>query len=232
MKKILKVMPVVVGLAAAGDPAAVLAQEADPAPKERPMAPEEIAIDIIKKSTTTVQALKERQRFTQLLREARGAMIVPEVLKAGFIVGGKGGRGVVMARTEDGGWSYPAFYRIHAASVGLQFGVEVAQIALLIMSDKALDAVLAGDVELGAGVSVAVGPLGGAGEISTQSDVFTFSINKGAFAGVSFEGAVISTNEARNEVFYGQAATAEDIVKKGLFKNPAADGLRAALASK
>ncbi len=231
MKNFLKILLPVVGLALAGFSAGALAQEADPAPKDKPMAPEEVAIDIVKKSTATVKALKDRPRFTKLLRNARGVMVVPEVLKAGFIVGGKGGRGLVMARNSYGEWGYPAFYRIHAASVGLQFGVEVAQIALVIMSDKALDAVLAGDVELGAGLSVAVGSLGGAGEINTQTDVYSFSINQGAFAGISFEGAKISSNETRNEVFYGQPATAEDIVKKGLFKNSKADGLRAALAS-
>src|SRR5579885_3198510 len=104
------------------------------------------------------------------LRRSHGVMIIPALVKGGFIFGAQGGTGVLLSRDpKTGSWSYPAFYAMGAGSFGLQIGLEVSKIMLIIMNDKAMNAMMAAEFKLGAEAGIAVATLGGGAEASTTA---------------------------------------------------------------
>jgi lipid-binding SYLF domain-containing protein len=140
--------------------------------------------------------------FRWKLREARGVLIFPKVVKAGFIFGGSGGRGVLVARGDEGeDWSPPVFYTMGSGSVGLQIGAEVSEVVLLVMSQKGIDALLSSKVQFGGDVSIAAGPVG-QGVQGASADVLGFARAKGAFAGLSLDSAYVDPDDSRNEAYY------------------------------
>ncbi|MEQ8246708.1 MAG: lipid-binding SYLF domain-containing protein [Alphaproteobacteria bacterium] len=167
-----------------------------------------------------------------LLSRAQGVLILPQMLKAGFIVGGEGGSGVMLVRKGES-WTPPAFYTMGAGSIGLQFGAQASEVVLLLMTKRAVDAVLFNKVKLGADASVAAGPIGAGIEAATttnfREDVYSYSKSKGLFAGASVEGAVIEQRESLNREYYGRNVSPEDILFKNAVTNPEADVLRQAL---
>ncbi|MFP6743011.1 MAG: lipid-binding SYLF domain-containing protein [Alphaproteobacteria bacterium] len=174
--------------------------------------------------------------FPALLSQAKAVLVVPELVKAGFIFGGEGGLGVLLVRNpETGEWSPPAFYTMAAASVGLQIGVQVSKVMFLIMTDGGLSALMSDKLTLGADASIAAGPMGAGIEAGTtfnaDVDIYSFAQTKGLFGGLSFEGAVLVPDDDANEAYYGKAVTARGVVILGEVENSAADDLREALAS-
>lgn len=169
-----------------------------------------------------------------LMKDAKGVLIIPSLLKAAFFFGAEGGTGVLLGRRADGGWSYPAFYTLGGASFGLQWGGEATEVMLLIMNDHAMDAVLKHQVKLGGDASIAVGPVGAGAEAATTTaigaDIYSFAKAKGLYAGISLEGSVVYGRETLNEAYYGSGATARAIIVEGKHANPGADILRAVLA--
>ena len=168
------------------------------------------------------------------LRRARAVMVIPSLLKGGFLIGGESGTGVLVARNPDGSWGYPAFYSIASGSIGLQAGIQDSEVMFVIMTDKGLQAVLQSRFKLGVDASLAAGPLGGTGvEGSTTAaftaDIYSFSRNRGVFIGISFEGTVTSEQRAQNRAYYGRMVTGADIVLGGRLRHPGADALRRAL---
>ena len=155
---------------------------------------------------TNQQALVERARLSfdemirnpdypalpDLLRRARAVLIVPEMLKGAFFIGGEGGNGVLLVRQPGEAWSYPAFYTMGSGSLGLQFGGQVGQVVMTIMTERALNAVLAGEVTVGANVRAALVTagmgLGAATAIDRNADMFAFWDSQGLFAGAAVEG--------------------------------------------
>ena len=119
-------------------------------------------------------------------------LISPSITRAGFVVGGSGGDALLLARDDGGRWAGPAFYNMGTASVGFQAGVDQSEVVILVMNEKALDALLSRSVKLGGDASVAAGPVGVGASGTVNADMITFSRSKGLFAGVSLEGAVIS----------------------------------------
>ncbi len=175
------------------------------------------------------------ESFPALLAEAKAVLVVPELVKAGFIFGGEGGYGVLLVRDpETGEWSPPAFYTMAAASVGLQIGVQVSKVLFLIMTEGGLEAMMSDKLTLGADASIAAGPIGAGIEAGTtfnaEVDIYSFAHTKGLFGGVSFEGAVLVPDDDANEAYYGKAVAARGVVILGDVENSAADGLRNALA--
>lgn len=174
--------------------------------------------------------------FPGLLKRAKAVVVVPELVKAGFIIGGEGGSGMLLVRdSETGEWGYPAFYTMAAASIGLQFGAQVSKVMFLVMTDGGLEAMMSDKLTLGADVSIAAGPVGAGIEVGTtlniDADIYSFSHTKGLFGGVSFEGAVLVPDDDANEAYYGKPITARGIVILREVKNANADGLRAALVT-
>jgi SH3 domain-containing YSC84-like protein 1 len=163
--------------------------------------------------------------FRDNLPSARGVLIVPTFLRAGFIFGGAGGNGTLLVRDNAGNWSYPAFYTVASGSVGFQAGAEVAEVILMIRSQRGADAMLSNSFKLGANASVAAGPVG-AGAQAQTSDILAFSRSKGLYGGVNLDGSVITTRDAWNSTYYGRQVRPVDILVSRNVSNSQADRLR------
>lgn len=163
------------------------------------------------------------------LGKAEGVLIIPALIKGAFIVGGSGGSGVLLAKGDNNQWSYPAFYTMGSGSIGLQIGGEVSEIVLMVMTKGGMDSLLASSFKLGTDASVAAGPVG-VGAKAQAVDILAFSRTKGAFAGLSLEGAVIKVRPEYNSAYYGRDIRTTDIFVTKAVSNPHADELRNSVA--
>jgi lipid-binding SYLF domain-containing protein len=146
----------------------------------------------------------------QLFQTARGVMVVPQLVKGGFWIGGEGGNGILMAR-HGNRWSNPAFYTLASASFGLQIGLEVAEVVLFVMSERALNAWMQDQVKLGgqAGLTVLVLGSNASAAATTHAnvDVIAWAKAKGAYAGITLEGSIIKPRNEWNAAYYGRPVT-------------------------
>lgn len=163
------------------------------------------------------------------LGQARAVVISPRMTRAAFFFGGAGGEALVLARDRGGRWAGPAFYNLGAGTVGVQFGVEVSEVVMLVMSDKALDALLSRSFKLGGDVSVAAGPVGVGKAATVGADMISFARSKGAYVGIGLDGALIAPDEAANHAFYGRPASPADILVRGSVDSRAAAPLQQTL---
>ena len=162
---------------------------------------------------------------SDLVRKARAVVIFPGMVKAGFIVGGQYGAGLVVARQADGHFGAPAFYTMGGVSAGLQIGAQAVDVIMLVMNQKGLDGILHNKVKFGADIGVAAGPVGRRAEAGVTgadlyADVYSYSRAKGAFAGVSLEGGGLEYDAQTTKAFYGRALTATEILSKGAVAPP------------
>ena len=145
----------------------------------------------------------------ELLDRAEAVAVFPGVLKAGFVVGGRGGSGVISRRVR-GGWSAPAFFKMGGASVGAQIGASKTDFVLLFMNPGALRGLLEDKLEIGGEASAAAGPVGRAASATTNltldAGILSYSRSKGAFVGLEIKGAVINPDNNLNEAVYGRKA--------------------------
>ena len=143
-----------------------------------------------------------------LMHQAKGVAIIPHVVKAGFVVDRRFGRGVILVRRPDGSWSDPIFVTLSGGGVGLEAGVESTDLVLVFRTEGSLDHILKGKgaLTLGADVAVAAGPLGREAEAATdrllKAEVFSYSRSRGLFAGLSLEGDRVQVDAGANEAFY------------------------------
>src|SRR5712691_5802961 len=138
--------------------------------------------------------------FQRHVGSAKAVLIAPQVVKAGWIFGGSGGRAVLFARNEQTGrWEGPAFYNLATASVGFQAGIAVSETVTLVMTEKGLNTLLAHSVKLGGDASVAAGPVGAGANSDVTTDFIAFSRSKGLYGGLNLEGAVIGVSNDWNE---------------------------------
>jgi len=167
----------------------------------------------------------------QLLRRARAVLIVPRLVKGGFIVGGEGGNGVLMARRKSG-WSEPAFYVIGAASFGLQIGLEQAEMVLIVMSEKGLNGILRDQFKIGAQAGITVVTLGsnveGALSGPNVPDIVVWSSSSGLYGGLTVDGSVIRSQPNLDAEYYGRQVTTKDVLY-GNIRAPQAAELRRAM---
>ena len=182
-------------------------------------------------AAATVDDMRSDQTFgpsRDLLRRARAILIVPSLVKGGFVFGAEGGEGVLLARRGHG-WSSPAFYTIGSASFGLQIGVELAQLVMFVMSDRALRAIERDKFKLGAGAGLTVITVGANAQAATggnlSGDIIVWSSTKGAYGGLTVEGSVLAPETDANEDFYGHRANVREILADEV-TNSAADRLR------
>jgi lipid-binding SYLF domain-containing protein len=144
-----------------------------------------------------------------LMHDAQGVAVIPHVIKAGFFIGGRFGRGVVMARQPNGDWSNPVFISLAGGSVGWQAGVQSTDVILVFKTREGVRRLLEGKdkVTLGADIGVAAGPVGRQAEASTdgqlKAEIYSYSRSRGLFAGVSLEGAGLLVDGDANAAFYG-----------------------------
>jgi lipid-binding SYLF domain-containing protein len=171
--------------------------------------------------------------FRDLVKKARGVLIVPQLVRAGIIIGGSGGTGVLLGRDERTGvWSEPAFYTLGGASFGFQLGVDSSEVVLLFMTNRGVTTLLTNSLKLGGDASVALGPIGagiGGATAGLSADVVTFSRSRGLYGGISLEGAVVAVRESLNSAYYGRYVTPVDILMRREVSNPESAGLVAAL---
>jgi lipid-binding SYLF domain-containing protein len=174
--------------------------------------------------------MPEKRIPRNVLRHSKGLAILT-VIKAGFIFSGKGGQGVVVARTGHG-WSGPSFIATGGAGWGLQAGAQVTDFVIVLNNDDAVRAFSrGGNVTIGADVSAVAGPVGrtAEGAVAPTAAVYTYSKSKGLFAGVSLEGAVIGTQKDSNFRYYGRPVRADEILNGRVAPPPGAARLRRAL---
>lgn len=194
------------------------------------MSDEAILVD---QATTIVEGFAtdpDLDWFRKKVKEAKALLVIPQNLKGAFLVGGSGGSGVMLARdSKTGDWSYPAFYTLGAVSIGLQVGAEASEVILMIMTDRGMEKMLASNFKLGADVTLAAGPVGG-GATAKTADVLSYSRSKGAFVGMSVDGAVVKTRDKWNEKYYGKPVSPTDIIIRKSVSNPQADNLRTSVA--
>jgi len=138
----------------------------------------------------------------QNLNRARAVLIAPQIVRAGFIVGGSGGRAVLVAR-DGTTWSGPAFYNLATASVGFQAGVDVSEAVIVVMTEKGLNSLLSNSFKMGADASIAAGPVGASAGSTVTADLITFTRAKGVYGGLNLDGTVVSTNVPWNSAYYG-----------------------------
>jgi len=163
------------------------------------------------------------------LGDAEGLLIIPAMVKGAFIIGGSGGTGVLLSKGKDKQWSSPAFYTMGSGSIGFQWGGEVSEIILMVMTQKGMDHLLSSSFKLGADASVAAGPVG-VGTKAQTADILAYSRSKGAFAGVSLEGAVVKVRPKYNTAYYGKEVRPVDILVTRNISSPHADQLRNSVA--
>ncbi|MDT7041176.1 lipid-binding SYLF domain-containing protein [Candidatus Nitronereus thalassa] len=171
--------------------------------------------------------------FQEHVIDAKALLIIPQSLKGAFIFGAEGGSGVLIVRdSETHEWSHPAFYVLGGLSFGFQWGGQASEVIIMARTDGAVEKLYSSSFKLGGDASIAAGPYGGGVEGSTsanlRADFLSFSRSKGAFAGISFEGAVIYSSEDSNAAYYGKPARPIDIFVKKTVSNPHSDGLRQA----
>ena len=156
-----------------------------------------------------IMATREKSIPRDLLAKAEAVAVFPSVIKAGFIVGGRGGSGVISRRVA-GGWSAPAFFDLGGGSIGLQVGASSTDFILLFMNENAVDSLLGDKFEIGGEGSAAAGPVGRSASASTDlklnAQILSYSRSKGAFAGLELKGVVIKPDNEDNLQVYGMSA--------------------------
>jgi lipid-binding SYLF domain-containing protein len=159
-------------------------------------------------------------------KRAKAVLIAPKVTRAGFIIGGSGGRALVLARdAKTGKWAGPAFYVLVTGSVGFQAGVSVSETVSLVMTEKGVNSLLSSSFKMGGDVSVAAGPIGSGAKSDLVADFVSFSRSKGIYGGLNLDGTVASTADTWNRLYYGRAASAPDILIRETLHNKQANEL-------
>jgi lipid-binding SYLF domain-containing protein len=134
---------------------------------------------------------------------AKALLISPQIVKAGFIFGGSGGRAVLVARNGNT-WAGPAFYNLATASVGFQAGLEVSEAIIVVMTDKGLNSLMASTLKIGGDASIAAGPVGAGAKSTVNADLVSFTRSKGVYGGLNLDGTVVNTNIDWNDAYYGR----------------------------
>jgi lipid-binding SYLF domain-containing protein len=193
--------------------------------------------NLVDEARITLDHLRTDQEFgtaKELLRRARAVLIVPNLVKAGFFLGGEGGDGVLLARSAGGSWTDPAFYTLASASFGLQIGIQAAEVIMIIETDKALRALEQDQFKFGAQAGIAVVTIGSSAQAATSTaltsaDIIVWSSASGAYAGVTLEGSLVKPRDSYNEGYYGRPIAVREILNMNEGHNPGAEALRAAL---
>ncbi len=181
-------------------------------------APTSDQIELVRKANITLDEARHDPQFgnaPELFQKARAVMVVPTLVKGGFFVGGEGGNGVLMA-SHGTTWSHPAFYTLASASFGLQVGLEVSEVVLFVMSERALNAWMQDQVKLGgqAGLTVLVVGSSAAAAATTHAniDVIAWAKSKGAYAGLTLEGSIIKPRNEWNTAYYGRPMSPANVL--------------------
>ena len=164
------------------------------------------------------------------LSRARAILIAPQVVRAGFIFGGSGGRGVLVAR-DGRAWAGPAFYNLATASVGFQAGIDVSEVIVVVMTDTGFNSLLSTAFKIGGDASIAAGPVGAGARSTVTADLISFTRAKGVYGGLNLDGTVVSSNVPWNDSFFGGSnLLPPDILIRRTVTSPKAASLLADVA--
>ena len=157
--------------------------------------------------------------MADVIKSGKGVAIFPSVTKAGLMIGGQVGEGLVLLRNPNGTWNGPSFMGLSGASIGIQIGAQSVGLVLVITNEEGLRAFTGGNsFKLGADVAIAAGPVGRDTSAATDSrakaSIYSYSMSKGLFAGMTFEGSVLNQNRDANRAYWGRDMSAQAALKK------------------
>ena len=198
----------------------------------------EDTVDRLQKSVEVLQAVMatpDKGIPEEVLSDAKCILVVPDLIKGGFIFGGKHGRGIASCRTPNG-WSAPAFVSVGGGSWGLQIGVEGVDLVMLVMNDRGLQHLLSSKFQLSGEGSVAAGPVGRHASAGTDwkmnTEMLTYSRSKGVFAGLTLEGAVVEQDDDSTIAIYNKKVSFRYVLSgKAATPEVAAEFMRAVAAA-
>ena len=175
----------------------------------------------VERAVNAVRVLDEIMRTPDhgvpdsMFDKAEAIAVVPDVVKAGFVLGGRYGRGLLSIRRADGTWSNPTYMSVTGGSVGFQAGVQSTDVVLVFRTRRSVDSLVHGKFTLGADASVAAGPVGRTATASTdaalKAEIYSYSRSRGLFAGVALDGTVLAIDHDSNEQVFGQGLTPRQI---------------------
>jgi len=201
------------------------------APLASAQADQQALISSAQKTFSNFERDPDMTWFQQNIKRAKAVLIAPEIVKAGFIFGGSGGRAVLVAKdAKTGKWVGPAFYALATASVGFQAGVAVSEMITLVMTDKGMNSLLSPSFKMGGDASVAAGPVGAGAKSDIVADLISFSRSKGVYGGLNLDGTVVNTSDDWNQAYYGKKVLSPDILVRMSVHNTAADPLLAQIS--
>ncbi len=173
-----------------------------------------------------IMRIPEQSVPESMFNDAHAIAVIPGVVKAGFVFGGRYGRGLVSVRNPDGSWSNPSFMTIAGGSFGFQAGVQSTDVVLIFNTERGVDSIVHGKFTLGADASVAAGPVGRNASASTdaqlKAEIYSYSRARGLFAGVALDGAALQIDDDANAAVYGRDATPRAIFEGRANPPPAA----------
>ena len=188
-----------------------------------------------KRAENAVRVLKEIMMAPDsaipkdLLQKAHAIAVIPDVVKAGLVVGGRHGDGLISVKTRDGTWSNPSFITLTGGSIGFQTGVSSTDVILVFRTQRGVDSIVHGKFTLGADASAAAGPVGRSATASTDAqlhaEIYSYSRARGLFAGAALDGSAITIDNGANQAVYGEGVTARRIFEGGVtgVPNPVVD---------
>lgn len=179
--------------------------------------------ETLRNAANVLQTMLSDQNIpSDVVGKAECIIVLPNVKKFAFGVGGSGGRGPMVCRTSTGKWSAPAMFSVGGMSAGLQIGGSSSDFVLLVMSQKGVNAIINGKTELGRDATAAAGPTGAsASAVGAGSDILTYKRAEGMFAGVSLGGASLQPDNDANQRLYGKSITPQEIVQGNTVRTPA-----------
>ena len=182
------------------------------------------------RANNAVRVLKEimmapdKRVPSDLLTNAYAVAVIPDVIKAGFVIGGRHGLGVIAVKASDGTWSNPSFISMTGGSIGFQAGVQSTDVVLVFRTQRGIDSIVHGKFTLGADASVAAGPVGrdahAATDAQLKAEIYSYSRSRGLFAGVALDGSVLAIDNDANQAVYGEGVTPRRIFAGGVNNVP------------
>jgi len=191
----------------------------------------------IEASTTVLSDFTKMKESipSELLAVTHGIIVIPKLINAGFVVGGKRGKGIAIVKRPDGSWSNPVFVTMTGGSVGAQIGVQSVDLILIFKHSSTLTEIKNSSFTLGGDLSVAAGPVGRSSTANTdyklEAEVYSYSRSRGLFAGITLNGASLDIDASANQYFYGKALSAHTIFNSPANSSPAVKQLKEKLSS-
>ena len=183
-----------------------------------------------KRAENAVRVLKEVMMApdkaipSDLMKNAHAIAVIPDVIKAGFVIGGRHGVGMISVKSAEGTWSNPSFISMTGGSIGFQAGVSSTDVILVFRTERGVDSIVHGKFTLGADASAAAGPVGRTATAATdaqlRAEIYSYSRTRGLFAGAALDGSVISIDNDANQSVYGEGVTPRRIFAGGVSKVP------------